>query len=214
MQRAWYSETIYFLQKDDEAMVVDIHFPYIKCSLSGSVLEPDLRSCQLMVISFARVLLEIETGKSIEAGIAVTAESADEIEIALGDSIYDLRNRWGLKHYVAAVDGCLSFSRSLQQERKRSPARDLLHVMAKVLYEQVVVHLESNMGLLPNFQQALTPRNLPLHRRIAIPDQSKRDTRTDSDISDRMDAESIVPDSPIDVLMDDSEEVVAHGDDK
>ena len=169
-----------------------------------------------MMLSLARVLMEIEIGKSIEPGIAATAESAGKIERALDEGLYGLGKAWGLKHYVLAVDGCLSFYKSLDRERKKSPGTALPHLMAKVLYEQVVVHLETNMGLLPDHQEALVPKNLPLQRRITIPVQSKGDGRNINNLSysDLMETNSPVAESPIDVLMDDSEEVIAHGDDK
>jgi hypothetical protein len=233
MQRAWDSDSIQFLKNDNEELLLDIHSPYIKCSLSKASSTHDPDTYRAIITSFARTLLEIEIGRTITVDNTSVDEAEEELKETLYDVLEDRKDEFAREHYNDAVEGCLQFDVLLSMERTNNPGADLALIISKVLYKSVVVHLEKNMGLIRDPLQALAQRNLPLQQRITTPARDTYDPsrstqqrtavsvlRHIKDLSastlfcDRARVDSLAVQPQINVLMDDSEEVVTQGDSK
>jgi len=118
-------------------------------------------------MSFARLLLEIEVGYTIDSSLSANPE---DVRSTLSD-VLDSRDRQGELRgpYHQAIEGCLKFKASLASMRKREPPAEVSHQIRKVIYTSVIEHLEQNLSLLREHKRILARRNLRIEERsIAI----------------------------------------------
>lgn len=166
MQEPWTAKSIHFLSRTDE--ILDIHHPYVSCTLREyPQAKPTPAEFQSTLLSFARLLAEIETGAKIDADPGLL--SSEQFYDAVEDAMKAKRDEWGRRDYNNAVDACFQFKALCMKELRDSDshenaARDSLGLARKVLYMAVVEHLEANFDQIPNPTKALMPRALKLTR--------------------------------------------------
>ncbi|CAO2657894.1 Nn.00g071540.m01.CDS01 [Neocucurbitaria sp. VM-36] len=168
------------------------------------------------------------TGKPIKPGNHGMGNVEEDLKETLWQILEDREDEFARGHYDDAVTGCLQFEVALSLECEKHPETDLELLVPGVLYRAVVLHLEKNMCLVRNPQQALSPKNLCLKERTtqmahrANYQQYQDNSSTKAKLLDHSidtpqsppQFEHVRADSFISVLMDDSEEHVTQGDSK
>jgi hypothetical protein len=175
MQQPWMADAIQFRQSHTGDEVLDIHHPYIACSLSKfkAVDSPNLNpvDCQYILLMFARLLLEIETGEEIKFELG-SMSTPDDLDQTLYEVLEERSGVFARAHYNEAVEGCLKFNASLMRERRSNPGTDLEYLVRKVLYRDVIANLEKNVGLFPDPSSVFGIRNLRVQDRFVESVQS------------------------------------------
>ncbi|EPS44200.1 hypothetical protein H072_1881 [Dactylellina haptotyla CBS 200.50] len=146
MERPWSAESVRFLQRNTSTEILDIHHPYIRYVLPnevGTTVEPKFAKFQRVMLSFGRLLLEIETGENIVIDSSLESDP-DDVKNTLMDILDRQEEPRGPYHL--AVEGCLKFKASLASIQKREPKLELDHQIRKVIYTSVIKHLEQNLS--------------------------------------------------------------------
>ncbi|KAK4652897.1 hypothetical protein QC762_503500 [Podospora pseudocomata] len=147
----WTAGNIHFLARSDE--IWNPHHPFIHCSLDNSSPTSSIQAT-ISLVSFAKLLLEIETGTRID--VDPSSVTQDEFE----DTII-----WK-REYNAAVDGCFHiFALVNKQSNEAGGVVDELDMMRKAIYDAIVEPLEQNFNLIPNPSKALYVKKLHLERK-------------------------------------------------
>ncbi|KAK0659788.1 hypothetical protein QBC41DRAFT_44083 [Cercophora samala] len=157
----WTADNIHFLAQSDE--IWNPHHPFLHCSLDNST-PPSSNQARLSLFSFARLLLEIETGRRIDVDPStVTEDDFEDIILSILDARGD---RFGRREYNAAVDGCFHvFALVNKQRNEAGGMADELNIMRKAIYDAIVEPLEQNFNLIPNPTKALYVKRLHLDRK-------------------------------------------------
>ncbi|KAF3938461.1 hypothetical protein ABW19_dt0203614 [Dactylella cylindrospora] len=161
MERPWSAESVRFLQKNAPAEILDVHHPYVCYFLPTEGVEPTepkLARFQRVMLSFAHLLLEIETGDKIPVDCSLS--SPEEVRNSLSDVLDRQDEARGPYHL--AIEGCLKFKASLASIQKREPKTDLDYQIRKVIYNSVIKNLEQNLSYFRNHKKLLARRNLQL----------------------------------------------------
>ncbi|KAF3230019.1 hypothetical protein TWF192_007080 [Orbilia oligospora] len=109
------------------------------------------------MLSFARLLLKIETGERIIIDSFLESE-AEDVRDTLSD-ILDCQDEPRGPYYLA-VEGRLKFKASLASVQRRDPKMKLDYHIRKVIYTSVVKHLERNLSYFRNHKKLLGRRNV------------------------------------------------------
>jgi hypothetical protein len=169
MQQPWKADAIQFRQSHTGDEILDIHHPYIACSLSKfkAVDSPNLNpvDCQYILLMFAHLLLEIETGEEIKLELG-SLSTPDELDQVLYEVLEERSGVFARAHYNEAVEGCLKFKASLMRERRSNPGTDMEYLVRKVLYRDVIANLEKNIALFPDPSSVFGIRNLHVQDRF------------------------------------------------
>lgn len=171
----WSASNVHFLQKTNEGSdcneLLNIHHPYLVCPLTRVEVEDfDLAHSHLLLLSFAQLLLEIETGNRISTAPDI---GSNELEEELYPILERVDSQYARGDYAAAVKGCLSFKRHFLREfgkiyhRPRESRSDLAR---QCLYEHIIRNLEKNFDLIPHPEKSLEPRNLHMKKRQTNPE--------------------------------------------
>lgn len=176
---SWKPESIYFIRSSGGH--ASNRVPYIslrpKAAGPGS---PDLLKTvgpgNPVLLSFARLLLEIDNGEQIP--MEIHPESKANVS-KWGEmcAFVNMAEREGSSNYLKAVEGCLYLHMSLPRSRDQTPA-SASDVLRKAIYDKVVQHLE----LMVNPQISKRKRRdsvytIPLAKKLSI--ASPSDINTD-----------------------------------
>jgi hypothetical protein len=168
MEQPWTAKSVQFLHKSTAAEILDVHHPYVRClplapNEGIEQTEPDLAKYRMVMMSFARLLLEIEVGHTMDSSLSANPE---DVRSGLSN-ILDSRDRQGELRgpYHQAIEGCLKFKASLASVQKREPQAKLSYQIRKVIYTSVIEHLEQNLSLLREHKKFLARRNLRIEER-------------------------------------------------
>jgi hypothetical protein len=176
MRQEWTAKSIHFLHKRTRtgAKIFNIHFPYIATSLiRGKPIKTlDLTTvvCRPYLLSFAQLLVEIETGT-----LFVLKED-ESFETSLLDGAQDIEKR-GKAEFAKAIRGCIQLTRppsksstpgqprskaTLRSRQAASP-RLTFNELRKQIFESVIEHLEINYKKLPSVvrEPRLGPFDIP-----------------------------------------------------
>lgn len=163
----WSASDVHFLRKTNAGSgceeILNIHHPYLMCPLTRVEVEHfDLAHSHLVLLSFAKLLLEIETGDRIKTKFDIGTEEFVQ-------ELYPILERVQSKHedYAAAIHGCLSFKIQVREYGYacRRTREGKLASARKCLYEHIIKKLEINFDRIPHPEQSLEPRNLHLEKR-------------------------------------------------
>lgn len=181
MQQEWSSHNIHFLYQRTTSTesIFNIHHPYVSCHFTktreeiervsrySTFLQNDtlLRSavepfdCGRSLLSFARLLLEIDKGQRIPL--------LNEPDIS---ESFNRRNKYSRWEYSRAIDGCMSFSDSLRRRKGASPN---LSDVREVLYDEVLQYLEGNINSFSgDIRSVIAQRDAILHASVSEPLQT------------------------------------------
>lgn len=155
MQDVWNADAIQFLFKQDgeKGQIFNIHYPYIKRSLfrCQPISNPQLSAadCRPCLVSFARLLVEIDTGKPFPRN------GNAKFEDLMWKYIQDITTE-GKDAYAQAIEGCLQLTKGLNNSRRptkapratRTPklrgAKDSFDEVRQRIFQDVVRPLEKN----------------------------------------------------------------------
>ncbi|KAI0103316.1 hypothetical protein GGR51DRAFT_524538 [Nemania sp. FL0031] len=193
MERQWSTPSVRFVQKLDDNELIDIHHPYISCLLlPRTPSEPETSSdgerlvqYQRIIMLFSRVLLEIETGRPVELSESLLTDKKKAIEFLTAE--VDRRNhQFELRGNVqSAIRNCLQFQDTLRQRAKLNCHENLDYGISKVIYDEVVRPLETNLSTIENHEELLVYRNLQLRQQptyTSLPEVPYQDeARTDEE---------------------------------
>ncbi|KAI0891512.1 hypothetical protein F4806DRAFT_482812, partial [Annulohypoxylon nitens] len=118
LQEEWDASRIIFLCGADSDYLVDMHRPYVPSTLSSLVplrtVQDNLIPYHPAILSFAKILLEIERGKKILENEYQVMKSTGQISQWLTVSaIYSQQKRGSLtEHYQKAITSCLHFAKT------------------------------------------------------------------------------------------------------
>ncbi|KAF3225822.1 hypothetical protein TWF106_001695 [Orbilia oligospora] len=115
------------------------------------------------MLSFARLLLKIETGERIIIDSFLESE-AEDVRDTLSD-ILDCQDEPRGPYYLA-VEGRLKFKASLASVQGRDSKMKLDYHIRKVIYTSVVKHLEQNLSYFRNHKKLLGRRNVQVADRL------------------------------------------------
>ncbi|EGX44196.1 hypothetical protein AOL_s00210g68 [Orbilia oligospora ATCC 24927] len=148
IERPWTAGSIQFLYRDTPAEISDVHHPYVCYRLPSRELEqtePVIDRYENTMLSFARILLEIEIGDMI------IVDPTKDIGDALSDILEGIDGPRG--HYHQAIVGCLQFRDLLTAMQRRERKKKLDYQIRRTLYTGVVEHLERNLCSLRNHKK-------------------------------------------------------------
>ncbi|KAK6525214.1 hypothetical protein TWF694_005360 [Orbilia ellipsospora] len=173
MRQPWTAESVQFLHKSRPIEILDVHHPYVRYILprndDDETTEPELAKYRKVMLSFARLLLEIDTGDTITASNTLSGDP-DDLGYALSD-ILDCRDE-PRGPYHQAIEGCLKFKFLLASMQKREPKANPDYQIRKVIYTGVIEHLEQNLSRFRNHRNLLVRRNLRMEDCSTKPAQS------------------------------------------
>ncbi|CAM1510953.1 Fc.00g084660.m01.CDS01 [Cosmosporella sp. VM-42] len=168
MERPWTAESVKFLCRDaatDNAMVLDIHHPYVLVPLPwpndmAVQKEPELSQIRMIMMSFARILLEIEIGETISVD-TTSAANADDARAALFDILeHQFPPGYPTRPYHEAIRGCLGFKNLFAKVQRSDPKAKLDYQLRQVIYTTVITHLEHNLSSVRHYDRFMAVRNL------------------------------------------------------
>lgn len=176
MQQTWNSETLQFPQSITDEIVLDIHSPYVNCSFSeplrSNTQNLDLADVYSVVLSFAKMLLEIEIGEVIIVEDFDLPSPKDNLRETLFGILEQRQDEFARENFNDAVEGCLKFDQTLRLtcddiEDCEDDVVGIARLVRKCLYEGIIVHLEDNMKHIPNLKESVAPRDIYLYQRTA-----------------------------------------------
>lgn len=173
--REWSSETVLFLRQESADStfeeVLNIHHPYLACPLTGSeavgsaeAVDIALGHSHIQLMSFAKLLLEIETGDRITTQASASPERLEKEICQVLDQLY-LHSEFARECYLQAASGFMAFRGRLTKARQQSDEITLLSAR-KWLYDEIIQPLEINFQFAAKPSQSLIPRNLHLSQRL------------------------------------------------
>lgn len=173
MERTWSAPLVRFVRQQDTDELLDIHHPYISYLLEplkeskAEQLSDNKRLAQYteMITSFARMLLEIETGKAVDLIDSISTDTKRlsnflDAEMNRRDQNYELRS-----NVQKAIDNCLKFLALLEATRQAGPKGSLDYQISEVIYMNIIQPLEKNLSSIPNHGTMLVRRNLRIRQR-------------------------------------------------
>lgn len=126
MSEDWRADNIRFLYRlsKDKGQIFHIRYPYIEKSLSrGKSIDSDdftLKriDCWSCMITFAQLLVEIETGKPF-----LTLQQGEEVKDTLW-KVSDKIEKGGKEDFARAIVGCIEFLKGLPDPNPRRPSKN------------------------------------------------------------------------------------------
>jgi hypothetical protein len=145
MQDEWTADAIYFLHKPmgRGGAIFNIHYPYVEVSLSKLAVPEgerkpqrqrlNVNDCRRHLRAFARLLVEIDTGKRFAAQANMALHEAQ-----IWSCIQKIKNQ-GRASYAKAVEGAFEFMKVARSSRAADP-----NTIRKIIYSDVVLPLQQN----------------------------------------------------------------------
>jgi len=170
LQTLWTPDHLYFMYDASTGTVYNIHQPYISCMLSGDPpplepLEPD--HPYPLILSFAKVLLELETGKEVKAEMTSRSE-APSLFLPLWKYCEDWSDKQLDDYYAKALKTCVNFADHFKNEKRKDPKKTI----RDVILSHIVHPLETRLLVLDmSWKSKLGLRNLDLKDRISTTGQ-------------------------------------------
>lgn len=140
----WTADSIQFLYRQASDEILNFRHPYVSCILRNDTAkdeEPETK-CQRVLISLARLLLEIESSGII----TLSVESPESPESQLHKVLDKTNIRGELPRYYAAIDACLKFRPALGASKKRDKKLEPDLRIRKVMYTTIIRPLEENLS--------------------------------------------------------------------
>jgi hypothetical protein len=143
----WNANTIHFSHQRTSSgfKIFNRHYPYVSAMLDGPLDQggarpPTLQDYHSFLLSLARLLIEIETGKSFD-------HPPENFETSAWNEIARLRS--SRINYANAIKGCLELIKSLPQppRRKRKALNEndkLIDEIRKIIFTNVIAPLETD----------------------------------------------------------------------
>ncbi|RSM01128.1 hypothetical protein CDV31_011492 [Fusarium ambrosium] len=146
----WTASSIQFLHHTVSDEILDLRRPYVLGMLHMDTADDgELEAkCQKALISFARLLLEIETRQLI--ALDAKSQATQLYNILTKTSVFRERPKFHL-----AIDSCLKFGPALAREKKLKPKWEPNRRIRKVIYTTIIRPLEENLS---QYQHARTRR--------------------------------------------------------
>ncbi|EAU29574.1 predicted protein [Aspergillus terreus NIH2624] len=141
---SWKPESVYFLRPSGALIGDRVLYISLRPNFSTPAF-PDLlktvRPGNPVLLSFARLLLEIDSGEKIP--MAIHPESRANVSTwgELCDFV-DVAGRDGNNNYLRAVEGCLYLHMALPKSQGQPTGPTASEVLRKAIYEQIVRNLE------------------------------------------------------------------------
>lgn len=145
LQSLWTLDNIFFPYEANTGKLYNIHQPYVACNLSADT--PTLGTLDAshkypLILSFATLLLELETGEQVQA-IRTNKKGEPSVfttlrEYCLRSSKHQLSLRYG-----NALRACVNFSTCLEKELGQDPST----TVPQVILKYIVQELESEIDL-------------------------------------------------------------------
>ncbi|KAL8296015.1 hypothetical protein RB600_001482 [Gaeumannomyces tritici] len=164
LRRPWTGKDIQFLGRHDD--VRDAWHPYVICPVAGDTANKDFDPADFdpadlvpLLLSFARLLVELETGERVLADPALPTFEDDIV--AIQEDNIDGRGR---EDYIRAIEGCFKVKAALHQsiKRERDPTvhQRLRYLVRKTIYDGIVSHLERNFNQIARRDRAVILREV------------------------------------------------------
>ncbi|KAH6896664.1 hypothetical protein B0T10DRAFT_602101 [Thelonectria olida] len=143
----WNPEKIFFLPSSEAHINIDQPYVSLRPNLSGSRSPDSFGAIQIghpLVLSFARLLLEIDDGEKIPLTIHPRSEDNIQEWASLCSHVSALQNddNHRSNFYLEAVQGCLYLHLHLRKLRDQAAASSSVAAMRKIIYDNVVYKLE------------------------------------------------------------------------
>jgi hypothetical protein len=177
MQHTWDSATLHFPESLDKDFVLDIHSPYVKCSFDETVQSNtqrlDLAATHSVVLSFAKVLLELWIGNPVTITEYGFSDHNSDIKESLYDVFETLLESQGNEYWVSesfkhAISSCLQFDEKLRRASDSECSTDVdSNLVRKCLYTDIIEHLEKNLSHISNLEKAIEPCDISRHGRTS-----------------------------------------------
>lgn len=165
----WCSTSIKFLRNLQSDELIDVHRPYaaylLKPRLHG---KSTLNQFAETMTSFARLLLEIESGRAVEMGDSKCTDT-HRVNIQLYAEMNRREQNYEVRGLVKhAVENCLKFKAILDDVMHKTDS-EIEHssdyYIRKALYEKVIHHLENNLAAIENHRDLFRQLNLRMPHR-------------------------------------------------
>jgi len=180
MNTSWSADDILFLCTEFD--VNDIFYPYVRYPLltpgvSTTTEQAERPEHARVVLSFGRLLLEIESGQLHP----VDSSNLEEMRGSLCDALERLAEGKEIQpSFYYPIRGCLQFNVSIDLEKKRKPNEKLLYQIRNVINKDVIYHLEQYLSTirghdkLPSWQRSLSiadrsTKPMPTARHSCLP---------------------------------------------
>ncbi|TAQ85757.1 hypothetical protein B7494_g5906 [Chlorociboria aeruginascens] len=112
------------------------------CEIKPTDLLGEFRAGNSIRLSFARLLLEIETGKEIPIPIHPETKKFEENWGFLCRFIKEKKDKGESVQYLDAVEGCLHLCNNLPRSKDRPTGSAASKVLRKAIYEKIILKLE------------------------------------------------------------------------
>lgn len=169
MQTLWSSDHLFFMYEPGADTVYNIHQPWISCILSETVpsmkpLEsPDVIHSFPVILSFAKLLLELETGEELKA-IKSGRSQKPSLLAALWEYCRTWSHRQLDEHYAEALEACVNFPKYFRIQQQE----DLTTTVHDVILNRIVRPLEKRLDISQLGEWG--KRNIDLRARVPITD--------------------------------------------
>ncbi|XDG04958.1 hypothetical protein ABKA04_004573 [Annulohypoxylon sp. FPYF3050] len=139
LQNLWTPDNIFFAYSAHDNMLYNIHQPYVACVMAMET-QPlgtlDELHKYPMIFSFAKLLLELETGQMIEA-----KKKSKAGNLSLWYTLQDYCRDWSKqqlgKGYAKALEACVNFPQYYIREKKSNSDITVPQVILKYIVRQL-----------------------------------------------------------------------------
>lgn len=147
IQNLWTSENIFFPYDTSKNMVYDIHHPYVLCTLSQkpfSLETLDSQHDEPLILSFAKLLIELETGERV---MAEEGPDGPDFLSPILTSSKKVRNDLIDPRYGSALDVCVNFPKFYRADRKENLCAEepFEHTVHDTILNHIVEPLRENI---------------------------------------------------------------------
>lgn len=142
----WAPEQIFFISPSTSTLATrgDIYVSLKprSCELKPADLLKEFRAGNPVLLSFARLLLEIETGEKIPIQIHPETKDNEKSWGILCRFVKQKKDKGESVQYLEAVEGCLHLCNNLPRSKDRVTGSAASKVLRKAIYEKVIRKLE------------------------------------------------------------------------
>lgn len=207
---SWVPEQIFFISPSASTPATrgDIYISLRPrpCELKPADLLEEFRAGNPILLSFARLLLEIETGEKIT--IPIDPETKKNLEVwgILCRLVNEKKYKGESVQYLEAVEGCLHLCNNLPRSKHRVTGSAASKVLRKAIYEKVIRKLElitnpynaerKRQSSVSEYLQVKKPSTARPPGRVSPMGASKRETAIPGSPMGRLAPHSRLPDAP------------------
>lgn len=142
---SWAPEQIFFVSPSTSDVAPGDLYVSLKPRLSEikavDLLE-EFRAGNPTLLSFARLMLEIDLGEEIQMDIRPTKKDNERSWVTLCDLVERKLEHGGNVQYLEAVKGCLHLCDNLPESKNRATGSAARKVLRRAIYEKIVRKLE------------------------------------------------------------------------